>query len=123
MKVLLSLGLLVSSWRIVAGSEHAQATRSSDITQTAEGTYDAVHATPDPLQMGAMPASGVEDYPRHRQEMAHLTKRMDRKQGNWGTSHPRSRILEALFGFSKYRERSMVELDRWRGLYRNVGRK
>ncbi|KAF2624475.1 N2227-domain-containing protein [Macroventuria anomochaeta] len=58
--------------------------------------------------------------PRHRQEKAHLLKRMDRKTGKWGTIHPRYRLLEALYGFTKYRERNMAELDRWRSMYGNV---
>jgi hypothetical protein len=59
-----------------------------------------------------------------------LMKRMDRKHGKWGTIHPRHRLLEALFGFTKYREtsmaelqRCMAELQRWRDQYKNVGKK
>lgn len=50
-------------------------------------------------------------------------KRMDRKHGKWGPTHPRYRLLEALFGFSKYRERNLAELNRWRSLYKNVSKK
>jgi hypothetical protein len=50
-------------------------------------------------------------------------KRMRRNEGKWGSSHPRYRLLEALFGFIKYRERNMAELDRWRHLYKSVPRK
>ncbi|KAF1925979.1 N2227-domain-containing protein [Didymella exigua CBS 183.55] len=54
---------------------------------------------------------------RHRREKAHLMKRMSRKHGTWNTAHPRYRLLEALYGFAKYRERNMAELDRWRARY------
>lgn len=47
-------------------------------------------------------------------------QRMSRKTGKWNTSHPRYRLLEALFGFTKYRERNIAELDRWRSMYSNV---
>ncbi|KAF1850096.1 N2227-domain-containing protein [Cucurbitaria berberidis CBS 394.84] len=76
-----------------------------------------------PLSIGSMPPSEAFDSARHRQEKAHLMKRMDRKNGKWGTSHPRYRLLEALFGFNNYTERNMVELGRWRSLYNNVGKK
>jgi hypothetical protein len=80
---------------------------------------NANNAAQDPLQMRSM-ASG--DSPRHRHEKAHLMKRMSRKHGTWNTMHPRYRLLEALYGFSKYRERNMAELERWRGMYGNVGK-
>ncbi|KAJ8111501.1 hypothetical protein OPT61_g5919 [Boeremia exigua] len=76
-------------------------------------------AAQDPLSMGSM---GAEESPRHRQEKAHLVKRMDRKTGKWDRIHPRHRLLEALYGFSKYRERNMVELDKWRTMYASVGK-
>jgi hypothetical protein len=77
----------------------------------------------DPLSMGAMPSNGARHSPRHRQEKAHLLKRMARKSGKWGTSHPRYRLLEALWGYSRYKKRNMAELDRWRNLYKRVGKK
>ncbi|KAF2849519.1 N2227-domain-containing protein [Plenodomus tracheiphilus IPT5] len=77
----------------------------------------------DPMNVGAMAPESARSTARQRQEKAHLMKRMDRKHGKWGTTHPRYRLLEALFGFSKYRERNMAELDRWRSLYKNVGKK
>lgn len=71
------------------------------------------------LQMAAMAPA---ESPRHRQEKAHLMKRMSRKHGKWNTAHPRYRLLEALYGFTKYRERNMVEVGRWRSLYSNVSK-
>lgn len=79
------------------------------------------YATQDPLHIGAMPPVAVHSTSRQRIEKAHLLKRMNRKSEKWGTSHPRYRLLESLFGFTKYRERNLAELDRWRGLYKNVG--
>jgi carnosine N-methyltransferase len=48
---------------------------------------------------------------------------MDKKSGKWGTSHPRYRLLEALWAYTNYRERHMAELDRWRSLYKSTGKK
>ena len=76
-----------------------------------------------PLLMAAMPSTAPQDSPRHRQEKAHLLKRINRKSGKWGTGHPRYRLLEALWGYSRYRERNMEELHRWRTLYKSVGKK
>ncbi|KAF2825472.1 N2227-domain-containing protein [Ophiobolus disseminans] len=125
MRLSISLGLIASIFAIGAAAGNADATPTSDNNQVADATYaqDALNEAQDPLQMGAMLSSGMEDFTRYRQEKVHLLKRMNQKQGNWGTSHPRYRLMEALFGFTKYRERSMAELDRWRGLYKNVGKK
>ncbi|KAF2995370.1 hypothetical protein E8E13_003527 [Curvularia kusanoi] len=79
----------------------------------------AENASQDPLQMGSMDASGS---PRHRQEKALLMERLDPKSGTWNKHHPRYRLLEALYGFTEYQERSMVELNKWRTLYTNVGK-
>jgi hypothetical protein len=76
----------------------------------------------DPLMMGAMPPSDVGDTSRHRREKLQLLKRMDKKSGRWGTSHPRYRLLEALWAYTRYRESHKAELDRWRSLYKSVGK-
>jgi hypothetical protein len=96
--------------------------RSMKIGEVKAAIEDA-HIAQNPLQMGGMLSGGGKDSPRHRQEKAHLTKRMDRKSGKWGTSHPRYRLLEALWGYSRYRERNMAELERWRTLYKSVSKK
>jgi hypothetical protein len=122
MRLLLPISLLTCISTLSIAAEPAT---SEDNTQSAHTLYiqDEDRAVQNPLQMGAMLPQEATSSPRHRQEMAHLMKRMDRKHGSWGTNHPRHRLLDALFGFSKYRERSMAELDRWRDLYTNVGKK
>jgi hypothetical protein len=124
MKFLLPLGLLAGTWAIAAAPEEPHTTSTSGNAPTAEPRYvQDVFDMQDPLQMGAMPVMDVAHSPRHRQEKAHLMKRMDRKHGKWGTMHPRHRLLESLFGFTKYRETTMAELQRWRDLYKSVGKK
>jgi len=122
MRLSICLGLVASIWAIGTAASNAQSTVESQITQ-ATFAQNALHDAQDPLEMGPMAPSDIEGSPRHRQEKAQLMERMDRKQGNWGTSHPRYRLLESLFGFTRYRDRSMDELDRWRRLYKNVGKK
>lgn len=80
-------------------------------------------AVQNPLMMGAMPSNHAPRAARHRHEKAHLMKRMDRKSGKWTTNHPRYRLLEALWAYTRYRERHMAELDRWRTLYKSVSKK
>ena len=125
--------LITSSWFLLVGlttlagatnvsSTAAQTTTTPEETINRKDAIYASHdnsAAQDPLQMGAMAPS---ESPRHRQEKAHLLKRMERKHGKWNTVHPRYRLLEALYGFSRYRERNMAELDRWRSMYGNVGK-
>jgi carnosine N-methyltransferase len=83
---------------------------------------DNAQVAQDPLIMGAMPPSDVGDASRHRREKLQLLKRMDKKSGRWGTSHPRYRLLEALWAYTRYHESHMAELDRWRSLYGSVGK-
>ncbi|CBX96263.1 hypothetical protein LEMA_P111820.1 [Plenodomus lingam JN3] len=103
----------------------ATVTSSDDEVSISSMEYNSGdgYAAQDPMNIGAMLLDPAQSTARQRQEKAHLLKRMDRKSGKWGTTHPRYRLLEALFGFSKYRERNMAELDRWRSLYKNVGKK
>lgn len=109
---------------LVASSATCLASLTESATETAGPSYAAQDAqsAQDPLHMAAMTQMHAHASPRHRQEKAHLLKRMDRKTGTWGTSHPRYRLLEAIFAFSKYRERNLAELDRWRKLYTNVAK-
>ncbi|KAH6629125.1 N2227-like protein-domain-containing protein [Boeremia exigua] len=110
--------LLAAGFTSLAGS--TDSTPSSP-----DGSVDSVYignkddAAQDPLKIGSM---GASESPRHRHEKVHLMKRMNRKTGKWNTVHPRYRLLEALYGFTKYRERNMAELDRWRSMYGNVGK-
>lgn len=76
----------------------------------------------DPMKFGVMHEVNTMSFVRHRQEKAHLLKRTDRKHGKWTSSHPRYRLLEALYGYSKYRDTNMAELNRIRGLYKNVSK-
>ena len=127
MKSLIASGLLlVAGFSSLAGATEISSTAASTATPNIASTLDDViydsnadNTAQNLLHMGSMAA--VES-PRHRQEKAHLMKRMSRKHGTWNTVHPRYRLLEALYGFSKYRERNMAELNRWRSLYSNVGK-
>lgn len=46
-----------------------------------------------------------------------------KRDSNWSSTHPRHRLLDALFGFQSYYERQQTELERFRGLYKHVSRK
>jgi hypothetical protein len=104
----------ISSTAVSTGTPHI-ATTSKDVVYNS----NADDTAQNPLQMGSM---ATIDSPRHRHEKAHLMKRMSRKHGTWNTVHPRYRLLEALYGFSKYRERNLAELNRWRSMYSNVSK-
>lgn len=91
-------------------------------TIDADLAQDGIPNTQEPMGFGAMHEPNAMSFARHRQEKAHLLKRMDRKHGKWSSSHPRYRLLEALYGYSKYRDTNMAELDRVRGLYKNVSK-
>ncbi|RYP82279.1 hypothetical protein DL770_005617 [Monosporascus sp. CRB-9-2] len=57
---------------------------------------------------------------RHREEKERLLGRLDKKSGNWNLHHPRWRLLKTLWGFSKYRDFSYAEVNRWRDMYKKV---
>ncbi|KAF1828233.1 N2227-domain-containing protein [Decorospora gaudefroyi] len=123
--------LTVVSSRAFAGTDPSNKIKEASV-QSSDGIAEIEQAkfaienaeiAQDALQMGVMPSRNGYDSPRHHQEKAHLMKRFDRKSGMWGSSHPRYRLLEALWGYSSYRERHVAELDRWRSLYKNMGKK
>ena len=60
--------------------------------------------------------------PRHDKEKAELLQRLSRGTGKWDSSHPRHRLLDALYGFRKYFDRNMDEVKRWKKLYKGVTR-
>lgn len=116
--------LLAGACTIVHAAYDSPSPTSEHFAQTVEPLHiqDGLPATQDPMQMGAMLPQAAAQLPRHRHEKAHLMKRMSRKNGKWGSSHPRYRLLEALTAYAKYRDTNMAELERWKGLYKNVGK-
>ncbi|THC92419.1 hypothetical protein EYZ11_008109 [Aspergillus tanneri] len=61
--------------------------------------------------------------PRHEEEHIRLQHRLQRSRGKWDSVHPRQRLLTALHGFTKYKERNLVETKRWRDLYKQVSKR
>lgn len=59
---------------------------------------------------------------RHEKEKTELLQRLSRGTGKWDSSHPRHRLLDALYGFRKYFDRNMDEVKRWKKLYKGVSR-
>lgn len=116
--------LLAGACTIVYGADDSLSSTSEYFAQTVEPFHiqDELPVAQDPMQMGAMPPQVAAQSPRHRREKAHLMKRMGRKNGKWGSSHPRYRLLEALTAYTKYRDTNMAEMERWRGLYKKVGK-
>ncbi|KAL4890559.1 N2227-like protein-domain-containing protein [Aspergillus ambiguus] len=57
---------------------------------------------------------------RHAEEYARLQERLQRSSGTWGSSHPRQRLLTALHGYQRYKEKNLAEVQRWRNLYRQI---
>ncbi|RGP81756.1 hypothetical protein FLONG3_141 [Fusarium longipes] len=86
--------------------------------------------TPSPSQSGSLSDSvisldqvaGAPNTPRHVEAKKKLTKSMARGWGNWSGHHPRHRLLDALYGYSRYYERQKSELNRLEGLYKHVSK-
>ena len=75
------------------GESQVQAASNIPSADEVHIAMDNAQAAQDPLMMGAMPPSDNDASPRHRREKLQLLKRMDKKSGKWGTSHPRYRLL------------------------------
>ncbi|KAJ5578979.1 hypothetical protein N7450_007846 [Penicillium hetheringtonii] len=67
--------------------------------------------------------SSSEQNSRHEEEYAKLQARLDGGGRALDGNHPRQRLLTALYGFSRYKERHLAEVQRWRSLYKNVSKK
>ncbi|KAL3478285.1 N2227-like protein-domain-containing protein [Aspergillus californicus] len=57
---------------------------------------------------------------RQEEEFARLQHRLQRSTSTWNVNHPRHRLLTALHGFTRYKERNLAEVKRWRDLYKHV---
>ncbi|KAL5357584.1 N2227-like protein-domain-containing protein [Aspergillus floccosus] len=57
---------------------------------------------------------------RHADEYARLQQRLQRSTSTWGSSHPRQRLLTALHGFRRYKERNLAEVKRWRDWHKQI---
>ncbi|KAG7123758.1 Carnosine N-methyltransferase like protein [Verticillium longisporum] len=62
----------------------------------------------------------IKPSPRYEAEHNALLKRMSKSHGKWDTTHPRARLLDALHGYVRYRERQTAELDKWRRMYKST---
>ncbi|KAJ5339963.1 hypothetical protein N7452_006691 [Penicillium brevicompactum] len=51
---------------------------------------------------------------------ARLLQTLDRSSGKWDSSHPRHRLLAALYGFASYENGSRSDINRWKDLYKKV---
>ncbi|ATY65354.1 methyltransferase [Cordyceps militaris] len=86
-------------------------------SQTTHDAADAIDML-ESLQRAQEPLQGS----RHEAERARLMLSL-RRDHTWSSTHPRHRLLDALVGYQNYYERQLVELERFRGLYKHVSRK
>ncbi|KAL4947082.1 N2227-like protein-domain-containing protein [Aspergillus filifer] len=58
--------------------------------------------------------------PRQEVENLNLQTRLSRATGKWNASHPRHRLLMALYGFTRYKQLNLAEVKKWRDMYKHV---
>lgn len=58
--------------------------------------------------------------PRHKKEKDELLQRLNRGSKKWNASHPRHRLLDALWAFTQYYDRNHEDLKKWKRLYGKV---
>jgi hypothetical protein len=54
---------------------------------------------------------------RHDEEKKRLLQMFVREEGGWTTNHPRYRLLQALHGFVRHKERYQTQLQGWQAEY------
>ncbi|OAA53374.1 N2227-like protein [Cordyceps fumosorosea ARSEF 2679] len=86
-------------------------------SQTTHDSEDAIDLL-ESFRRAQEPVKGS----RHEAMKVRLLQSLQRDR-NWSSAHPRHRLLDALYGFQSYYERQQVELERFRGLYKHLGRK
>ncbi|KAM0338326.1 hypothetical protein ACHAPU_011378 [Fusarium lateritium] len=104
------LRITMSSTNTATVSEHQLTRRSTQSGSLNEAV----------LAMGQVP--GHPDTPRHAEARKKLAKNMAIGWGNWNAQHPRHRLLDALYGYSRYYERQKAEVDRLEGLYKHISK-
>lgn len=69
-------------------------------------------------------ATIAEDQPsifvQQENEKTSLQRRLQRNAGKWDSSHPRHRLLSALYGYSRHREKNQESVNRWREFYKRI---
>lgn len=75
--------------------------------------YNATNVNREKLKAGTISTRQLEEKSRLRDRM----KRDNNKK--WDSSHPRYRLLTAMHGFARYKDRNLAEADRWSTLYLN----
>lgn len=93
-----------------------QLTYTSLQSGTLSSPIEVVHEVLVTLEQVA----GEPNTPRHAEAKKKLMGNMARDAGTWNKNHPRHRLLDALYGYSKYHERQKAELDRFEGFYKHV---
>ncbi|PGH11944.1 hypothetical protein AJ80_06909 [Polytolypa hystricis UAMH7299] len=68
----------------------------------------------------SVPPPASENSTRHIEEKVQLLTRLQKSSGTYDVHHPRHRLLTALHGFYRYKQRSDDELKRVRDLYGKV---
>jgi hypothetical protein len=58
--------------------------------------------------------------PRHVAEKKRLMQSFVREEGGWTVNHPRYRLLQALHGFVRHKDRYLVQLKGWKEQYDKV---
>lgn len=59
---------------------------------------------------------------RHLEEKERLLDRLDKSRGTYNVHHPRWRLLRTLWSFSKYRDFSKADVQRWRDMYKSTSK-
>ncbi|RYP42099.1 hypothetical protein DL767_000464 [Monosporascus sp. MG133] len=114
------IGLLVHPLLVAASDQAGDGTRPQLYRDDQGAEYNLAGGALD-IEADVLGIVGTEPSTlRHREEKERLLGRLSKKSGNWNLHHPRWRLLKTLWGFSKYRDFSYAEVNRWRDMYKKV---
>ncbi|KAK6343462.1 hypothetical protein TWF730_011051 [Orbilia blumenaviensis] len=121
--ILSTRAILVFAELEPAGPENIDEQGNKDYSLEGTGNLGQVYRVEQTYITMQLDEQNPRDTPRARQEKQRLLKQLSRGHGSWGDQHPRKKLLDALYSYSRYSERNIPDVSRWRQLYGHVSSK
>ncbi|TGJ65954.1 hypothetical protein EYR41_009888 [Orbilia oligospora] len=126
--------LWVLNFNIILASLESEVPAQSDVKDHKEhgnedyslegaGSFDQIFKIQQTYLTVQVDELNSTNTPRAKDEKRRLLKELSRAHGKWGDQHPRKKLLDALFSYSRYFERNIPDVNRWRQLYSHVSSK
>ncbi|KAK6508706.1 hypothetical protein TWF506_010784 [Arthrobotrys conoides] len=118
-----SIILALESESAKSDSNSHEEESNKDYSLEATGSFDPIFKIQQTYLTVQVDELNSTNTPRAQDEKRRLLKELSRGHGKWGDQHPRKKLLDALFSYSRYFERNVPDVNRWRQLYNHVSSK